>query len=197
MSWQIIVGAIFLIGGIANIFKDLSAFVFGIAVGLCLLYWGLKKKGYIKRHVPQAQIPARTLKEENFCAAGVNYYEDNIQKLACSNPDWKLTASEIINRNKAGKPVFRYNYINKPVQLIPEPENEHDSNAIIVQIAGEKVGYISRSENIHVKDILRHSEIESISAFIGGGEYKTIQENGVVMKDKSSLNVNVRIKYIW
>ena len=40
--------------------------------------------------------PKRTLKEEDFRAEGVYYYEDNIRKLACPNPEWKKSAAKII-----------------------------------------------------------------------------------------------------
>ena len=138
----------------------------------------------------------RTLIEENFSAVGVHYYESNIQKLACQNPDWKLSAAKIIESGKAEKKIFRYNYINKPVKLQPEPNNQHDKNAVAVIIAGELVGYISREENVHVKTILQRREVKSISGFIGGGEYKVISKNKDVSKFDCSCTVNIRIKYI-
>ena len=196
MNWQIIVGIIFLIGGVGNLINDFGAFVFGVSVGLVFLYFGLKKKGLIKKPTPQKESDCRTLVEETFHAVGVCYYEDNIRKLACSNPDWKLTSSQIVKRGKSGKRIFRYYYVNKPVKLQIEPDNPHDENAISVIIAGELVGYISREENVHVKDILDHREIISLSGFIGGGECKTVTDYGNEIKDEIGLTVNVRIKYI-
>lgn len=46
MNWQIIVGALLFIGGLANIAHSFGAFLFGIVVGSILIYWGLKKKGF-------------------------------------------------------------------------------------------------------------------------------------------------------
>lgn len=196
MNWQIIVGIFFLIGGIGNLLDNFGAFVFGVSVGLLLLFFGLKKKGLIPKPAPQDSIECRTLKEETFHAVGVYYYKDNIHKLACSNPAWKLTSSQIVKSGKSGKRIYRYNYVNKPVKLQIEPDNPHDKNAISVIIAGELVGYISRDENVHVKDILEHREVKSLSGFIGGGEYKTVSEDGEVFKDEIGFSVNVRIKYI-
>lgn len=196
MNWQMIVGAIFLIGGIGNLIENFFNSLITIAIGLILLYWGLKKKGLIKKPAPQARIEKRVLKEETFHAVGVSYYENNIRKLACSNPDWKLTAAQIIGSGKAGRRIFKHNYTNKPVKLQMEPENPHDSNAVAVIIAGELVGYISREDNIHVKDILQNHEIKFLSGFIGGGEYKTVTEDKQVIKDENGFSVNVRIKYI-
>ena len=157
------------------------------------------KKGYVKppeKALPQPAEDICTLKEETFHAAGVSYYEANIRKLACSNPDWSASITRIIKEGKAGKRIYKANYINKPVKLVPEPKNPHDKNAIAVVIAGELVGYISREDNLHVKDILDNREIKSLSAFIGGGEYKIVGEDGDVVRGEYGFSVNVRIKYI-
>lgn len=91
--------------------------------------------------------------------------------------------------------VYKYQYINKPVKLVPEPSNKEDRNAVMVQIAGEKVGYISRYDNRHVKDILSHRTIIFISAFICGGPYKVISENGDIQKLEKSVSIRLRIRY--
>lgn len=170
------------------------------------IYIFCRKKGYIKKF--EALLPKghasnfktlpqkRTLTEEEFRAVGVNYYEKNICKLACLNPDWKKNAAQIIEAGKAGKRIYKTSYVNRPVKLIHEPDNPHDSNAVAVIIAGEKVGYISREENVKVKDILKKREIISLSAFIGGGEYKVITEGEEMIQDRNGINVTVYVKYI-
>lgn len=195
MNWQIIVGGFLFIGGLGNLTEDFGAFLFGVLIGGCLLYWGLRQKGLINKTAKQ--IPAgRTLTEETLHAVGVSYYEDNIQKLACKNPDWQLSAEQIVNSGKAGKRIFRHTYINRPVKLVLQPDNEHDPNAVAVIIAGELVGYISREDNLHVKDILENRDIKSLSGFIGGGEYKIVGKDGDITKDEYGFSVNIRIKYI-
>ena len=196
MNWQMMVGVFFLLGGLGNLTKDFGTVIFSFVLGLSLLYWGLKKKGYIKKPKALPEIEDRTLIEESFHAVGVSYYENNIRKLACSNPDWKLSAAQLLDNGKAGKRVFKHNYINKPVKLIEEIDNPHDENAVAVVIAGELVGYISREDNIHVKDILQNHEIKALSGFIGGGEYKIIDEDGDFVKDVLGFSVNIRMKYI-
>ena len=138
----------------------------------------------------------RVLTQDDFKGAGVHYYESNIDKLATPNPDWKKRTATIINEGKAGKRIFKNNYVNRPVKLVEEPDNPNDRNAVAIVIAGELVGYISRDDNVKVKGILKKREIKSISGFIGGGEYKIVSEDGTVWKDKKGHNVTVRIKYI-
>ena len=127
--------------------------------------------------------------EEKFYVVGVCYYENNIKKLRVKNELWK--SKDII-----GKKIYKYNYINKPVKLVPDPQNEHDKNAVKVIVAGEVVGFISRNENEHVLSILKNADIKYISSFIGGGEYKIISENGDVASWENENNVTVKIGYV-
>ncbi len=82
------------------------------------------------------------------------------------------------------------------MKLIPEPKNEYDKNAVMVQIAGEKVGYISRSDNIHVKLILGTREIKYISGFISGGKYKVASEDKHLSHDEDHLSISIKIGYV-
>ena len=138
----------------------------------------------------------RTLKKDDFTDAGVCYYESNIKKLATVRSDWKKSCKTLIKEDKAGKKIFKNDYINKPVKLIPDPTNKHDKNAVQVVIAGELVGYIPSEQTKHVKDILSKREIKYISAFISGGEYKVISLNEDIFKDSYSTKVKITIAYI-
>lgn len=138
----------------------------------------------------------RTLKEEKFEIVGVAYYLDNIQKLACSNSNYRKKGKTLAAEEPAGKRIYRYNYVYKPVKLILEDRNPNDRYAVMVQIAGEKVGYISREENRHVREILSRHEIKYISAFISGGDYKEILENGDIEKNTKKIYITVKIAYV-
>lgn len=191
MDWKIIAGGLLVIGGIMNITTNIGAFFFCVLVGGALVYFGIRRaKG---KTTPQG---VRELKTETFRVTGSYYYASNIGKLACSNPDWKCTAAQIIKKGKVMERIYRYSYINKPVKLEHEPKNEHDKNAIAVIVAGEKVGYISREEARHVGDILKKGEIKYISSFIGGGQYKVVSENGDIQHLDEDINIKVRIAYV-
>ncbi len=191
MNWLIIAGIIFLIGGIANLSSSIGTFIFGVILGAGLLYLGIRK-----RKKKPVKVSNRELQTETFNVVGVTYYLDNIHKLACGNPDWKCTAAQIISKGKTDERIFRYNFIHKPVKLIPEPDNKHDKNAVAVHIAGELVGYISREENQHVLDILRNHEIKYISGFVGGGEYKIIRENKEIHRFEDDISIRIKIGHV-
>ena len=193
MNWQILVGILFLIGGIGNIATDFIVFLFGLVVGAALIFWGLKKKGF---QFQKKILGKRQLTDETIRAVGVTYYERNIQKLAYRNPGWDRSVETIIEDGDSERRIFQYNYKNKPVQLIIENNNPNDKNAVAVHIAGELVGYISKDENIHVRDILKNHEIKSLSAFIGGGKYKVVSDNHDINYDQLGFSVTIRIQYV-
>ena len=70
--------------------------------------------------------------------------------------------------------MYQFDFYPSNVQLIEEPENEHDPNAIKVVIDGVHVGYIKAGSCSHVKKLLRENKISSISAEISGGKYKML-----------------------
>jgi hypothetical protein len=64
--------------------------------------------------------------------------------------------------------------------LHPEPDNEHDPNAIAVHLGGEKIGYLARDEAPRWKDVAatlaQHGHVAAAEARIagrGGGESGT------------------------
>lgn len=142
-----------------------------------------------------ASEPKRSLVKEDFFVVGTPYYQENIKLLACTTDEWKLTGKKAIESGFLGKKIFHYTYVNKPVKLVSEPDNPEDKNAIAVYIAGEKVGHISREDNIHVADVLSHKSIKYITALITGGEYKVVSSDGKFMRVDGSVRITVRIAY--
>lgn len=199
LKWILIFYLVLTVISLVVTYKEI---VIGLALGCLIIFILLKiaqKNGVNIPALPSAskhKISSRHLTEETFHAVGVTYYENNIRKLACDNPDWKLTIPQIQKSGKTGKKIFKHHYVNKPVKLKLEADNPHDKNAIAVIVAGELVGYISRNDNIHVKEILQKHEIKSLSGFIGGGEYKIIDEDGDKLRGEFGFSVNIRIKYI-
>ena len=138
---------------------------------------------------------SRTLKKETVSVVGTSYCMDSIKKLYCSNPDWKKNRSALSLTDNEVKKIFRYNFICKPVYLIPEPDNKHDKNAIFVRVAGEKVGYISRDDNTYVGRILKR-DVKYVSAYIRGGEYKLVSKTGIIEKGEDEISIKISIGYV-
>ena len=49
-------------------------------------------------------------------------------------------------------------YNGKRLELVPEPWNKYDENAIAIKMMGSKLGYIERDKTSEVWDIMTHSE---------------------------------------
>ena len=163
------------------------------------LVWAFHR---ITSSTPTQQEPQRsqqddhTLVKEDFYVVGTQYYADAIKRLTIKNPDWDLSLEQLIEQGKIAKPIYRYRYKNKPAELVPEPTNKHDKNAVKVVIAGEKVGYISADDNVHVLDLLYHREIKYVSSFFSGGEYKVAASGGDVQMLENHFSIKVRIGYV-
>lgn len=137
----------------------------------------------------------REFKKEVYPVRGAHYFTENIMKLAVRNEEWQATKETL--KSKCGLParVFRYNFINKPVKLVPDPKNKHDKNAVMVIIAGEQVGYIPAESAVHVKDIIENHSVKYISSFISGGDYKVVAENDTT-KLHDDVSIKVSIGYV-
>lgn len=146
---------------------------------------------------PQEEVKSadRTLKKESFRVAGVYYYEENIMKLAVSNPDWKKNKATLKKERGLPLRIYRYSFISKPVKLIPEPTNKYDKNAVQVIIAGEIVGHVPSDLAAHIKNVVSSCDVKYISAFIDGGDYKVVREEET-FKASDGISIKISIGYV-
>ena len=175
-------------------------------LALCALYGMLygcleagKKSADIQKKEPPDQSEALhavgQLKEESFDLPGTHYHKASIAKVADINPDWRKTCKALINAKKENKKIYRFLRTTKKAELVKEPDNPHDKNAVMVLVDGEKVGYISADENLHVIDIMDSGAIEEVSATISGGSYKIVYSEDETKKGESGPYVEVKVKY--
>lgn len=71
----------------------------------------------------------------NFEVAGFFAYQNDARPLYELNPQYK-------NPKDKSKKYYKYKYFERPCELIPEPQNEHDKNAVAVYCGGLKVGHV-------------------------------------------------------
>lgn len=201
MNWQIIVGIIIFLGGLANIATDFGAFAFGIILGALITYWGLIKKGYLKnplsKILPSKPTPNsnHTSHSETFQLAGVYYYNSNISRVAIPNPMWNYKKDQILAQGMEGSTIYRYKKTHKPATLRDEPNNPHDKNAVAVYMDNLLVGYIKKDDIARVKSIRRTRSVKSIIGCITGGEFKTVYEHSPIEKDMLSFSISITIEY--
>lgn len=131
-------------------------------------------------------------KTDKFKLAGVSFYTDDImENLATDNDDYSLTKKELLDEYSEGDKIFKYEFETTPLEIIPEPENEHDPDAIKVVVNGTKVGYIKKGATKQVRSLLESPDFSGKSIEIYGGEYKTIYDGNI---EKGDIEIGAEIE---
>lgn len=123
-------------------------------------------------------------KEKTYKVAGVSHCSENIMNMALENEDYFKTKRGLIDGGLVGERVWKYEFFPDDVELVPEPENPADPNAIKVIVDGEHVGYIKSGSCAHIHKLLKEGSIADIDCAIGGGPYKYVSEEYDNEKDK-------------
>ena len=141
---------------------------------------------FIDKVKPESE---RTLKREQFQVVGIYYHMGEIGDLANLNPEYDLDGAELVKAGKVMQKVFRYRYTNKPVELKQE-------EYLNVYVAGKCIGCISSDDYQHVLDLIQKKDVKFISAYIYGGLYKVVSENGDAVSVDNEPKAKITIGYV-
>lgn len=124
------------------------------------------------------------MKRYNFAVTGMAYYTDNLLSLTEEDSDYLLKGKEFIEEYE-GQGVVNRNWfnpkLNTQVKLIPEPSNPHDPNAVRVEVAGVKIGYIKAGSCSQVKNLLAEgARVELSEIHYGPAKWTYEDEDGQV-----------------
>lgn len=141
--------------------------------------------------------PVEDCESYNFAVAGVYYHEkDIIEGLMDENPEYDLTKKEIEEDGLEDTFLYKYSVAFTDVDLVPEPENPHDPNAIKVIADGVLVGYVPSRKTKSVRKIMDEKEIVKAQCQIYGGDYKVLNyDSSSIKKGSTDLKAVVSIKY--
>lgn len=112
---------------------------------------------------------------ERHKVAGTTYHLDAIMELAEDNPDYDMTQREIIDAGMEEQRIYQYTFPDTPVELVDDPDNEQDPNAIKVLVAGQHIGYIKRGSTGRIHNLQRSGRVLGVTAEIYGGRYKVVR----------------------
>ena len=152
-----------------------------------------------------SEVHSSQYKTENHHVAGTSYRQKEIESLGEDNPIYEYSKRELIDEGYEDEKVYYYDFNPYTVELIEEPDNKFDPNAIKVVVDGVHVGYIKKGSCTHVKNLLKSGKIAKIDAEIHGGKYKLLYSEYDGDKDKevyeleageSNYYVTVEIKYL-
>ena len=135
----IIIGIILVLASLLLLLATWAGLIF-LAFGVFVIVYGVL---YRKRKAEEEAAAAERASYQRLVldVAGTYYHLDDIRTL-----------------KEDGEYVVKYE------ELVPEPENEADPNAIAVYITGEKVGYVPREKTQAVREIM--DRIVQIQGFI-------------------------------
>lgn len=140
------------------------------------------------------EVPS-TRKVEKFNIAGTSFREDEIIKnFAEENDEYNLPARELKEIYEDGGRVYKYDFLTAVPEIRPEPENEHDPNAIAVYSDGIQIGYIKSGSTAHLRKVLKDRNIISMKLNITGGDYKDIFD-GSISKEKRNIHADLVITH--
>lgn len=143
-----------------------------------------------KKTTAPARAVAR-LSPYDFEAKTWKVHEKALIKICERNKGFQLSDEDFIARYKPGIKVFQYVFTDRPAQLVPEPTNKADPNAVQVIVEGQQIGYVPKEELPIVWQYLRR--YSSASVVIYGGPWKQNVDGLVeVGKNKFAIDVEVR-----
>lgn len=118
------------------------------------------------------------IKREHFRITGIQYYQDDfVEELGEYNYDYDETASALKETYYDGDKIYQYDFLNLKAELVPEPDNEYDSNAVAVLANGIKVGHVKKGSCTRAKNLLKSPDFVGIEIKITGGKYKSLYED--------------------
>lgn len=120
--------------------------VLGLAFGISMIVYALRK-------TPEPE-PEPERRYYSFPIAGLYYHKEDVLDLMDLNdekPDPEDGEFEL------------YKEYDGPCQLVPEPTNPHDPNAIRVEVDDVLVGYIRKEDTEKVRPLLGNTTYASIS----------------------------------
>lgn len=185
-----ICGILILIGGLLLLFVSVFLGLFFIALGIIEIRASeMYKAELLKRKCDSACsnfVPleknsnttssdlALGVNTEHHNIAGVSFRQKEIKSLGEKNDYYSMSKRELVDECMYDEDIYQLEFSPSSVELVEEPENEYDPNAIKVIVDCVHVGYIKKGSCSHIKKLLHENRILNITADIHGGKYKRI-----------------------
>lgn len=149
-----------------------------------------------KQEPPKPAAPAQP-EGTTYLVAGVSFREQDILEMADESDEYAWSKKEIIDECYTNDKLWRYHWDPKQVELVPEPDNQYDPNAVKVMVDGVHIGYIKKGSCKHVLRLLEEDRIRRITCTIGGGPYKVVWEEYDDEKDRDVYTLEKDESPIW
>lgn len=143
---------------------------------------------------PEPEKPL--FKKYAFKVAGISRRQKDIaSKLLPENDDFLLSKSELVEIGAVDERIYKYSPIELGAELVPEPDNPRDPNAIKVLVDGVQIGYVPADKTGKVKSLLDKEQIHAITSSFYGGPYKIIHEDFDPEREKEVYTIEKDSQY--
>ena len=139
----------------------------------------------------------REYKINTYRVAGTSFRSNAIASLGEENDDYGASKRDLIDEDMIDEEIYQYRFHPQKVELVPEPGNEFDPNAVKVIVDGVHVGYIKKGACTHIKNLLAEDRILNINCKIGAGKFKIITEDYDPEKDKDVYTLERDEREYW
>jgi len=135
-----------------------------------------RKQANQQKYIESTREQYKTKPNRTYHVVGIDYYMDAINKVFTVNPESQLKPKQFMSKYPVGSqvPIYKVNE-SLPAQLVKDPANPYDKNAIKVIVNGEHIGHIDRDTAAKFNTPLDLAT--SITAKIKSSTYKTVTES--------------------
>lgn len=120
--------------------------------------------------------------------AGMEHYMDALMNLAAEDLNYTCTKKEMRDFLLVNRRIYQYKFNVTSIDLVPEPENPHDRNAVKIVLDGHHVGYIRSSEASGSADLFNSERVKRVQVSIQGGKYKVLLGDGTFFDGSEPLS---------
>lgn len=145
----------------------------------------MKNKSLVIEKQKEQEELTRKLKEEQekynirtYKVVGISFHKEDLMELAEENICYDYTKKEILDELMYNERIYQYDFYPNKVELVPEPTNEYDPNAVKVMVDNIHIGYIKKGNCKHILNLINEKRIKSITCDIYGGKYKILEYEG-------------------
>ena len=126
---------------------------------------------------------------------GESYFKDNIAALGSISHDYYWPTERLYEKYVEGDRVYKYHFTEMDAELVPEPDNPHDPNAIRVDVDGKTVGHIAKDNTQRIREVINSGAV--VKANVHGGPRKEISEtdDGLLVSEKEDYDFRVRLSF--
>lgn len=102
-------------------------------------------------------------------------YDDTIKSIAEPSRAWMVPPEKVRPEFRARR-IYQYKTTEALAQLVPEPTNEYDPNAIRVEVDGKMIGYVYESDHDVVWPMLLYGCACLVKIY--GGPHRIVCSDG-------------------